>query len=514
MSNRKIIVQALERVRRRVEFCHALHDAAAVLGLIAVGLLLWRVLHIFAASAPVVAAAVLTALLLWAGGLLFLAHRRLAPRCTLGEAAASADLRACLRDELATAWWFLERAVASPWVEAQLARAAESARRLDPVALLPLRVEWPELGAGVAAVLLLIAAFIAQPVSLSSDAAGEPQLQAQAQTDPAQVIRTLLREEHDEATTRSLERALAMLERKAATLDQKRRALSEAEGAIAQEALEAAALRDGLYKLAAPLRGEQRTERVARALELGNAELAAKVMQELSEQSGPIGLDQQSAPSVQGDEEQELERLLPRVAKDEGKALDPSSSAAAREAADHLTRIAQRLAAQDHLSQTAHTLAQLRQAVAQDPSSSLPGSRQQAAGRGSDNANTGAAGPSVQQAGSSGPNSSPFGREGTKPGTATGDAQSDAVLGAKVAPLAVQLRRETIGIESPGAGDAAPKEWFYAETQKRASSIELEPVRARSEFVLGQSAALEGVAERHRQIVKQYFMALHQGARP
>jgi hypothetical protein len=217
---------------------------------------------------------------------------------------------------------------------------------------------------------------------------------------------------------------------------------------------------------------------------------------------------------VQSDEGQELAQLLAGVANDEDQAHGPSSGAAAKEASDRLTRIGQRLAAQEHWSQAGYALTQLRQAVAQELSSSLAGSHQQAAGRGSDETKTGGAGPNVQQASMNGLNSSAFGREGGEPGAATGDAQSDAVLGAKVAPLAVKLRQETIDAESLDAANAAPKEWFYAETQKRASSIDLEPARSRSEFTLGQSAALEGVAIRHRQIVKEYFMALHQGARP
>ena len=96
----------------------------------------------------------------------------------------------------------------------------------------------------------------------------------------------------------------------------------------------------------------------------------------------------------------------------------------------------------------------------------------------------------------------------------TGDAQSDPVLGAKVAPLAVQLRQEAIGAEGQESANTAPKTWFYAETKQQQSNVDLENVAARSEFTLGQSAALEGVAVRHRQIVKEYFMALHQGARP
>jgi hypothetical protein len=511
MSNREVIAQALERVRRRLELCRARHDAAGVLGIVAVGLLLWRVLHIFAGVAPAVAAAVLAALLLWVVALFFLARRRLAPRYTLGDAAASADARAGLKDELATAWWFLEYPVASPWVDAQLARAAESARRLDPVALLPLRVGWPELSGAAGVALLLIAAYMAQLAPRASDAAEARQPLVHAQARQVQFIRALIEEEHDEPTARKLERALTMLERKSATPEQRRRALSEAEGAIVEHTLDAAALRDGLYRLAAPLRAEKRTQGVAQALARGDAQLAAKLTRQLAEQSSPIGLEQQSASTGQGDEAQELARLLASAAKDEDRALAPSSSAAAKEAADRLTRIAQRLAAEDRWSQAAYTLAQLRQAVAQDLSSSLTASHQHTAGRGSDNAQAGAASPNVRQVGSEGRDSTPPGREGGKPGAATGDAQSDAVLGAKVAQLAVQLRPETVDAESLSA---ATKQWFYAETQKRVSGIELEPVRARSEFTLSQSAPPEGVAVRHRQIVKQYFMALHQGARP
>jgi hypothetical protein len=514
MTDQEVILQALERIRRRLELDRARHDAVAVLGMVAVGLLLWRILHFFGSSAPAVAGAVLATLLLWVGALVLLARRRLAPRCTLGEAAASVDIRAGLKNELSTARWFLEHPVASPWVDAQLARAAKSARGLDSAALLPLRVHWPELSAGAAVALLLVAACLAPAVLHTSDAVAHPPPLAEAQAQQVKFIRALISEEPDEATARSLERALATLERSTATSEQKRDALLEGEAAVAQQALEAAALRDGLYRLAANLRGEPRTEGLARALERGDAQLAARLMQQLAEHSGPIGLKPQAASPAQGDDEQELASLLSTVDKDEDQTHVSNSGASAKEAADRLTRIAQQLASQEQWSQAAYALAQLRQAVAQEPSALSAGARQQAAGRGSDNAAGAAGGPNAQQAASSGPDSRPFGREGSKPGAAAGDAQSDAVLGAKVAPLAVRLRQETIDAESLGAPDAVPKEWFYVETQKRASSIELEPARPRSEFTLGQSAALEGVAVRHRQIVKEYFMALHQGARP
>jgi hypothetical protein len=146
--------------------------------------------------------------------------------------------------------------------------------------------------------------------------------------------------------------------------------------------------------------------------------------------------------------------------------------------------------------------------------SSLPAARQQAPGLRSDNPQTQVAGANVQQGGMNGPNYNSSGREGSKAGAATGDAQSDPVVGAKVAPLTVQLRQEAIGADARESANTAPKTWFYAETKQQQSKVRLENVGARSEFSLGQSTVLEGVAVRHQRIVKEYFMALHQGALP
>src|SRR5206468_1286455 len=170
--------------------------------------------------------------------------------------------------------------------------------------------------------------------------------------------------------------------------------------------------------------------------------------------------------------------------------------------------------AQEHWSKAAYALEQLRQAVARDRPSSLAGSRRQAPSSGSENAIAEAPGANVLQAGMNGSEGSPSGREGRKAGAVTGDAQSDAVVGAKVAPLAVQLRQEAIGAEGQEAANTARKTWFYAETKQQQSNVGLESTSAHTEFVLGQSAAPEGVAVRHRQLVKEYFMTLHQGAQP
>jgi len=104
-------------------------------------------------------------------------------------------------------------------------------------------------------------------------------------------------------------------------------------------------------------------------------------------------------------------------------------------------------------------------------------------------------------------------REVGRPAVAGGGPKNNPVLDAKTAPLQVQLQKEAIGAERLEPG-AATKNWFYAGTKQQESTVDLENVGVRSQFSLGQSAAVDGVGVRHRQIVKDYFTALNQGIHP
>jgi hypothetical protein len=77
MSDRQVILQALEQIRRRLRLTRALHDITLILGMAAVALLLWRVPYVFSGRAPIVAAAVLVAVLLWVSGAVLLVRGRM-----------------------------------------------------------------------------------------------------------------------------------------------------------------------------------------------------------------------------------------------------------------------------------------------------------------------------------------------------------------------------------------------------------------------------------------------------
>lgn len=514
MSDQEVILRALELVRRRLRLARALRDAAIVSGMVAVLLVLWRVLYLFPGRAPLLAAAVLAALLLLVAGVLLLVRSALIARCPLGVAAALADARAGLSDELQSAHWFLQHPAPSPWVEAQVAHAAQSARGLEPAALFPLRFGRRGLVAAGAAPLMVVVAWLVPPLAPPSDAAvtASPEVQA----SQVQVLREVADQVRDETAARKLREAIAAVESRGATGEEKQRALAEAQRAVEQQDLEAASAREGLYRVADKLRGQQRLEEVAKALEEGDAARAARLVQRMAQAPGAEGREADSSVESRSDE-RDLERLLDVVARGQGAEQSEAASAAAKETVDRLREIAQQLDTQERLSQSARTLQQLQLSVAQRSQLAAGRFGQQAAQNSTPAPQTGQTSmpggvmfrttavarettPSAQQ-------------EGSKTGSALGDSRADPVLGAKATSLEVQLKQEAVP-DRPQQDDRTGAGWFYTESRQQAATLGFEEVRAPAQSELGQSTAVDAVSIRHRRMVKNYFTTLRQDPTP
>jgi hypothetical protein len=517
MSDREVILRALQQIRHRLRLTRTLHDIATVLGMVAVGLLLWRVPYVFAGRPPVVAGAVLAALLLWVAGLFLLVRSAVAGRSTLGTAAAAADAGAGLKDELKTAYWFLEHPLPSPWIAAQIARAAGSAQRLQPAALVPVRFDRSAIAGGVAMAALVLGAWLVPPLAPWTGAAPLADALSEADARQAQLVRELMAQSDDEATTGALEQALKTLERKSATAAEKERALAEARQGIEQQNLQAASAREGLYKLSEKLRGNRALEDVAKALEEGDAARAARLMQKLAEPRGAGKAQEPGAAVGPREQEKDLERLLKDAAQGEDKAAQREiSSAAAKEAVDRLNQIAEQLELQGRLKEAAQALSQLQLAVAQRSLLSAGRFSQQAAQNATPSPDSGQTsmpgGTMYRAAAVAQENKASQQQEGSKSGAALGDSLADPVLGKKVTPLAVQLKQEAVAGESQDEPEGVPKGWFYTESKEQKSVLDYQGVGARSSFVLGQSTGPEGISINHRQIVKDYFMTLREGS--
>jgi len=478
MSDQEVILRALELVRRRLRLARALRDAAIVSGIVAMLLVLWRVLYLFPGRAPLVAAAVLAALLLLVAGLLLLVRSALIARCPLGVAAALADARAGLSDELQSAHWFLQHLAPSPWVDAQVAHAAQSARRLKPAALFPLRFGRRGLIAAGAAPLMVIVTWLVPPLAPPSDAAVAALPEAQA--SQVQALRELADQVRDETTARKLREAIAAIENRGATAEEKRRSLAEAQRALEQQDLQAASAREGLYRLADKLRGQQRLEQVAKALEEGDAAHAANLVQRMTQAPGADRREADSSAEARGDE-RDLERLLDVVARSSGPEQSEATSAAGKETVDRLREIAQQLDTQERLSQTARALQQLQLVVAQRSPLAAGRFGQQTAAQNSTPApqtgQTNMPGGMMFRTTAVARETTPSAQqEGSKTGSALGDSRADPVLGAKATSLEVQLKQEAVP-DRPRQEDRAGAGWFYTESRQQAATVGFEEVR-------------------------------------
>lgn len=524
MSDREAILRALREIQRRFRLNRTLHQSAILLGMAALGALLWRLLHVFGGRAPAASAlVVLASLLLWALGAALLLRSRLQVRFSLSAAAAAADQRAGLKDEVQTAVWFIERdgwdldrLAVSPWVGAQITRAAGSVRGLDLAALLPIRLAPRALAGGVAALLLLALAWLMPPLLAPGDALAlrGPEL-PDAQARQAQLLRDLIAQTTDPVTADKLEQAMKSLERKDASDEEKRRALAAAEQAVEQQNLQAASTREGLYRVSDRLQGNRAMDQVAEALQEGDAKKAAGLLQQMTG-----GVSGGASPSQMPDphaNEKDLERLLQAAGKSGEADQHEAASVAAREAIDRLKQIAEQLESQAQLARAAQSLQQLQLAVAQRSQMSAGRFSQEAAQDSAASPNTGETvmpGGRMFRSAAVAQESKPSAQqEGSKSGNAMGESEAEPVLGGKTTPLAVQLKREGVAGERQDETGQEGRDWFYTQSKEQRSVLELNDVQARARFAQADTAGGEGISMRHRRIVKDYFINLREGAK-
>lgn len=128
MSDREIIIQLLRNVEWRMRANRLLHELALGLSIAFIFLIALKVWDLFSPLRAVTITFVIAACAFSYAG--FVAWR-VRKKGTLGQAAASVDQRAGLRDEIKTAFWFINNPRSSEWIEGQLHRAARNAGRID-----------------------------------------------------------------------------------------------------------------------------------------------------------------------------------------------------------------------------------------------------------------------------------------------------------------------------------------------------------------------------------------------
>jgi hypothetical protein len=514
------VLRLLGQVDRRLRLNQTLSSALLLAGLALVGLSAWRLLAVLNRAAPVASAlVVLVALLAATGLLILLGHGLLGHRSGLRRAATQADRNAGLRDELLSALHFL-RGPRGAWTDAQIERAARHAQHLQAARLAHLHVPARVLVPVAALALLLAVAWRLEPMSRSDDRAA---LGASADLTPdeqAQVsaLQALVAQAPEMPATRTLRQALDTLQDRAAAEEDKRRALARAQEAAQQSTLEAASAREGMYRLGQRLRSQAGMEEVAQALAEGDARKAAELLErKAAARAGEDGAGKPGAAGAPPAREKDLEKLLQEAAQAGGKsdAGALASSAAMNEAVDRLNQIASELEVQGTVGNASKLLQQLQLSVAQRSTMSAGRFAQQAAQNsapGSESGDTVMPGGKMFRSGAVAQESERSEQqEGSKSGDAQGESAADPLLGAKAAPLEVQLKQEALPQQAEPE-EKTGEAWFYAESKEQKSALEARAVQARAAFAQAETTPPAAIAVRHRQTVKQYFTNLREGA--
>jgi len=514
------IASALSRVERRLRLNWILSAGALLAWLAILVLIVWRALRWFGDVLPA-ASALVTLIGILAGlGVLALLVAKLAVRWSApARAAAEADRRGGLKDELTSAYWFLQESPGSEWVSAQLERAARTARGLEPARLVPLRVPGAVVGGFAVSLIFLAGLWVAAPLvpasgglALAQDGTGD------AERSQIRALRAVMEALPDSDAARKLEAALDVLEDAAATPEQRRQALAQAQDAMQRVRLEAAATRDGLRRLSQMLTAQPGMEAVADALAKGDAKQAAELLAQMQQKAATPESGAASSTPEPADgtaREKTLEQALLEATESPGGAQAPSAEAV-QHAVDRLNEIARELEAANYVNEAWHTVRGPQMDVAQ--STPLTASRfaQQTTANGTPSPASGETpmgGGTTFRSAALGDGPGRTEQEGgTRAGDAMGDGPPDALLGGSGERLEAQLTQAGIQVEEQ-EGEDQSQTWFYVESQQQKAFTGVRNVEARGRFAAADQGANQGISIQHRQIVKDYFMTLREGAR-
>jgi cell fate (sporulation/competence/biofilm development) regulator YlbF (YheA/YmcA/DUF963 family) len=511
---RQAILGALLRIDRRLRLNRRLHTAALLASLALLGLLTWRTLAWLgpAASALAILLAILGAIAL----VLLIGLRWFARPVTVERAAIEADSRAGLHDTLSSAYWFMREAdaggaessvAAREWIAAQAARAAALASALQPARIVPLRLPGSVAGGLAVGVVALLVSWSAPRLAPAHPAeAGSP---PSAEIEQLRAMRDLADSLPESEAARRLVEALKVLE-SGAGAQERRRAFAQAQEAVDQIRLSAAAEREGLQKLSQMLAGQQGLEEVAEALARGDAEQAAELLAKAQAGNSAAASDAGEPADVAGEraENDALQQAADAVSEAQG--ARPSAEAL-QLTVDRLKEIARELQAANYVNQAWQQVQgpQLQAARADTMAAGRFGEQEQTNAASNPSPATGntpmgggtlfrsaavAQGPGTEES-----------EGGSRMGDAIGDAPPDPLLGEAGERLDAQLRLEGLaGAQGEGADDDA-QQWFYTESLRRDARSEWRAVAARARFADAQAGAGQGVSIQHRRIVQDYF---------
>jgi len=521
MKDSEVLFSVLRIIERRLWLRRALQEIACGACVALFSLIAFELVGVALTSAvPVVGTGARTAALAAVMGVAAYFAWRALRRVTLPQAAGEADARARLKDELKSAYWFVSTPEPSPFAQLQIARAAATARRLDPGAIVPGRPPRSLYAvAGLGAALLLIT-WIAPRQSHSWDGAGPVAMGSGRESAD---LRALLEGAPQDPEIGKLDRALEELQRADATAEEKSRAAAQARDAIEQASMEAAAAREGMVRLAEAMRANPRFEKAAQALAAGRNEEALALLRQMraeaaAENARAAEKDDTRLPAdTDKGADGGIEERLAEGGRDLGSVNARLNQEALDRVVNALQEANQQLEVQSRVIEVKRRMQDAMIPTSQR--SALTASQFDS----SDNAPNATASPDTGNADIRGGtmfrqgavtrrNDDDPARDGNMAGSAAGNSEALALEGAATRRLDAQLKLEAIQRreDEAGADEKADQGWFYSASQEQKSLLGFEDVRARQNFDRENAMSFERVPIRQKQSVKNYFLNLHE----
>jgi len=521
MKDSEVILSVLRNIERRLWLRRVLQDIAYGACVILFSLIALQFVGVALSSAvPAVGTgartAVVAAVLMLGAYVAWRALRQV----TLAQAAGEADARARLKDELKSAYCFLSTPAASPFAELQITRAAVTARRLDPGAIVPGRLPRSLYATvGLSAALLLVT-WVAPRQSHPWDGADSAVVAAARET---QDLRALLEGAPQDPELEKLDRALEEFQRADASTEEKARAAAQARDAIEQANMEAAAAREGLVRLAEAMRVNPRFEKAAEALRAGRNEEALAMLRQMRAGAGDqdARAPEKDETRLLSDSEKGPDRGIEERLAEAGRDLNGINARVDQDAIDRVVNVLQeakqQLEVQNRVTEVKRRLQDAMIPTSQR--SALTASQFDS----SDNAPNATASPDTGNADIRGGtmfrqgavtrrNDDDPAHDGNMSGSAAGNSEALALEGAATRRLDAQLKLEAIQRRDDAGSDdeKADQGWFYSASQEQKSLLGFEDVRARPNFDRENAMSFERIPIRQKQAVKDYFLNLHE----
>ena len=434
--------------------------------------------------------------------------RRCVGRETAERAAAQADARAHLNDELKSAYCFLSMGLVSPYAELQVRRAAATASRLDLAAVAPR--EAPQniiLGVALGAVLAMLI-WLTPQLSRTWDADQQPAFEGGAAAD----LRSLLKDAPPVAEIAKLDLALRELEQAKGSADDKRRALAAVRDAIDQANMEALATREVLAKLSQTLQSSPKFEGVERALDKGRIEQAMALMKKL----------QATAPGTTDEltERTALEERIGETQRSTDQEVNAGTAEPQQDAVKHaletLQQAGERIEVQRRVNNVKRRLEDYLNSTTQsgqlDPSqlSNRSNAPNPTSSAGTGNADV-QGGTFLWQPTAAREEGNAH--TGSHNGNASGDSPTLPLEGNASARLDGKLKLETFLQEYDGSDKSDGTDdtgWIYSASREQKSMVPSEAVRHGAYYDRDEAIERERVPVRQKSIVKNYFLNLHE----